>query len=318
MAPWLPSAADAPGVLVGPRVELELGVVDSGIHRQVRLRRVVQDGLPDRLLLLDPISFDTRIALASDWKTSPAGWSALDSTPWMRTSRELAVSGPAGGGLRHLEPAGGGLVLTVDLCPSRKPMDRKVVREVWGAFRKEARPVPVAFSLSGDWIRSHTKDLQWLQSQVDSGRIAPTWVNHTDHHRFRKGLRADRNFLLLPGTDLKSEVLGAEREMLLHGIVPSAFFRFPGLIDNDTLHRSVLAMGLLPLGADAWLAKAQRPREGSIVLIHANGNEPLGVQEFLALLRRESPKIRAGQWHLQDLSDDLEAEDSASGPKPPE
>jgi hypothetical protein len=37
---------------------------------------------------------------------------------------------------------------------------------------------------------------------------------------------------------------------------------------------------LIALGADAWLALDQRPNAGSIVLVHLNGNEPLGVKLF--------------------------------------
>ncbi len=34
---------------------------------------------------------------------------------------------------------------------------------------------------------------------------------------------------------------------------------------------------LIPLGADAWIAKNEAVKEGSIVLIHGNKNEPEGI-----------------------------------------
>ena len=37
---------------------------------------------------------------------------------------------------------------------------------------------------------------------------------------------------------------------------------------------------LISLGADAWLALDQRPNDGSIVLVHPNGNEPRGIKLF--------------------------------------
>jgi hypothetical protein len=46
------------------------------------------------------------------------------------------------------------------------------------------------------------------------------------------------------------------------------------------------------------------------VLIHGNGNEPVGVDDFLRLLRSENPEIRRGLWHLEDLSEELEEETS--------
>ena len=157
-------------------------------------------------------------------------------------------------------------------------------------------------------MRGHDKDLAWLVSQVDSDHIDPTWINHTDHHAYIKGLRDSRNFLFLPGTDVGSEILGAEAEMIRRGLTPSPFFRFPGLMDNQALFTKVLSTGLLPVGSDAWLAKNQKPSTGSIVLIHGNGNEPLGVADFLHLLDHHKDEIRKRAWHLEDLSDDLEEE----------
>ena len=61
----------------------------------------------------------------------------------------------------------------------------------------------------------------------------------------------------------------------------------------------------MPLGSDAWLAKSQKPVAGSIVLVHANGNEPLGVRRFLELLRSERERIRAGSWQLLDLRESV-------------
>jgi hypothetical protein len=75
-----------------------------------------------------------------------------------------------------------------------------------------------------------------------------------------------------------------------------------------------VALGLVPVGSDAWLAKNQRPGEGSIVLVHANGNEPLGVRRFLELLRTERERIRAGTWQLLDLRESVV--ETESGPAP--
>jgi len=37
---------------------------------------------------------------------------------------------------------------------------------------------------------------------------------------------------------------------------------------------------LISLGADAWLALNQKPRDGSIMLVHPNGNEELGLKLY--------------------------------------
>lgn len=60
--------------------------------------------------------------------------------------------------------------------------------------------------------------------------------------------------------------------MLSQGLVPSIFFRFPGLISSDNLINQLKSWGLIPLGANAWLGNGQKIKNGSIILIHGNGN----------------------------------------------
>jgi hypothetical protein len=98
-----------------------------------------------------------------------------------------------------------------------------------------------------------------------------------------------------------AEILRTEQAMLEHGMVPSVFFRFPGLVSSRELFDRVVAHGLVPVGSDAWLAKGQGPAEGSIVLVHGNGNEPIGIEDFLRLLRTERANIRDRDWLLVDL-----------------
>jgi hypothetical protein len=89
--------------------------------------------------------------------------------------------------------------------------------------------------------------------------------------------------------------------MIDNGLLPSAFFRFPGLVSDPKLVRRVISYGLIPVGSDAWLAKNQAPSPGSIVLVHGNGNEPIGIERFLALVKKERTAIREKHWLLFDL-----------------
>jgi peptidoglycan/xylan/chitin deacetylase (PgdA/CDA1 family) len=137
-------------------------------------------------------------------------------------------------------------------------------------------------------MEKHAEDLAWLRTLETSGQITVTWINHSFNHRYLKELPLARNFLLQPGTDLRKEILSTEVLMLEKGLKPSVFFRFPGLVSNLDLVKRVVSYGLVPIGSDAWLARSakdQDPTPGSIVLVHGNGNEPLGVSRFLALLR---------------------------------
>ena len=95
-----------------------------------------------------------------------------------------------------------------------------------------------------------------------------------------RGVAFDRNFLLTPGVDADAEILDTERLLIANGQTPSLFFRFPGLISNAPLMQAARRHHLISLGADAWLALRQRPKPGSIVLVHPNGNEPAGLKLF--------------------------------------
>ncbi|MXV51086.1 hypothetical protein GS399_08900 [Pedobacter sp. HMF7647] len=86
------------------------------------------------------------------------------------------------------------------------------------------------------------------------------------------------------------------------------FFRFPGLVSDQQIVDKVLSYGLIPVGSDAWLAKGEQAKTGSIVLIHGNGNEEIGVQDFIQLLKKEQVDIKNKQWLLYDLRQGLERE----------
>jgi len=176
-------------------------------------------------------------------------------------------------------------------------------------FGKEEKPVPVAVAVTGVWMDSHDPDLKFLQKLEKSGDISVTWINHTYHHRWRKSQPLKENYLLEKGTDVSGEILKTEAAMIERGLTPSIFFRFPGLVSSRELVLTVESFGLIPVGSDAWLGKNQWPKEGSIVLIHANGNEPFGIARFMKLIREEREKIVHGQWLLLDLREAAAAQE---------
>ncbi|MBK9577430.1 MAG: polysaccharide deacetylase [Fibrobacteres bacterium] len=282
-------------------LRVDLGIVDSGSTRLVRLRSFQEPNGEAMMVAVDPVRLEASVRAQAGWRVSTDSLSRLDSTTWSALRREESSVGWKRGGFSRLPGADRGVALTIDLCPSHKPFDRRLIAGLRSAFGPDASPIPVAFAVTGSWMRNHEKDLAWLRTLADSGIIAPTWINHTDNHRYKKGVANAKNFLLLPGTNVVAEILGAETEMLEHGIVPSVYFRFPGLVENKALFDQVAATGVLPVGTDAWLAKDQKPGPGSIVLIHGNGNEPKGVKDFLQLLQSKKSGIRQGTWRLEDL-----------------
>ena len=209
-------------------------------------------------------------------------------------------------GIQRGMPEETGITLTADLCPSHRPLDRRIFTDIFAEFKKVERPVPIALSVTGLWMNDHQADLAWIKDLQQKQEIYITWINHSYNHRVSKTLPLTQNFLLENGTDIYTEVTKTEIDMLKNGLLPSAFFRFPGLVSDQQLVYRITDLGLIPIGTDAWLAKGQQPQAGSIVLIHGNGNEPVGVDDFIKLLRSKTQAIVNKQWLLYDLRESVE------------
>lgn len=211
-------------------------------------------------------------------------------------------------GLIHGYPKEHGITLTIDLCPSHKKLDRVIFTTLIEEFSKTLQPVPVALSITGRFMLTHTDDILWLKDLEKQGKIKITWINHTYNHHYDPKAPLTENFILKPGTDISFEILGTEIALLQHGLTPSVFFRFPGLVSDNKAVTEVTNFGLIPIGSDAWLAKGQQAANGTIVLIHGNGNEPVGIKDFITLLHTEKEKAMANQWLLYDLRETVEDE----------
>jgi len=265
------------------------------------------------ILLVNPNSLDTKVDLANKYSLSSLQYSNVlaifKNTAYVKSleaaeAKDLQLQNA---GIDHAIPNEKGITLTIDLCPSHKALDRIIFQSVFDEFKKIEQPSPLAVSVSGKWMLKHQDDLNWLKSLVEKKELNITWVNHTYNHQVNK-LPLAENFLLAPGTNLDVEVLENEKLMLKNGLTPSVFFRFPGLVSDKTIVEKIEAYGLIPVGSDAWLAKGQQPNSGSIVLIHGNGNEEIGVKDFIQLLKTKQADVKNKQWLLFDLRQGLEKE----------
>lgn len=245
------------------------------------------DGLP-RYLVVNVETFESRLidptfvnckdpTAASEVATSPYGEAAREATrPPFPIHND---------GIHHAFGPVQGTFLTADLCPaSKERFEYRLFDELEKISVKSGRPVSIALSVSGKWIRQHDLDFETIRRLRDMRKLDVTWVNHSDSHPYRKGQKYGQNFLLEPGVIPDQEIEGAEQELLRRGEVPSVFFRFPGLVSNRKWIEELGRHSLLPIGSDAWLATGQKPVSGSVILIHANGNEPEGVTKFLKQL----------------------------------
>ncbi|WP_158812664.1 polysaccharide deacetylase [Methylocapsa sp. S129] len=246
----------------------------------VAIRTMTIDKTP-LLLLADSDKLTTRIERAACWTCQAASEESLAGTRYLRT---VVKAGEMPGiahrtflqnaGLTH--GAAQGAFVTGDLCPSRKPLDRRFFEKLMTT----GQGAPVALSVSGLWLLHHAADFHWLMEKQADGALDIIWTNHSYHHPYAKGRPDDQTFMMTKGLDADYEILQTERLLIANGGIPSVFFRFPGLVSNSPLMDAVRRHHLIVLGTDAWLAEGQRPGEGSIVLVHPNGNEEGGIDRF--------------------------------------
>jgi hypothetical protein len=263
------------------------------------------------LLVVNPQTLSTDLIQADQYVIFPDSWHTVFkkyiNTPYMQALNDAQKNAARlqDAGITHTLPNEKGVVLTIDLCPSSKPLDREVFEQVIQNFSAEEKPIPLAVAITGIWMNEHPQDLYWLQEQENKKEIEITWINHSYHHRFNRSLPISVNFMLEKNTDINSEIMQTEILMINKGIKPSVFFRFPGLVSDTLVFRKVIEFGLVPIGSDSWLAKNYQPHTGSIVLIHGNGNEPVGIKKFLELLQKEKLNIREKNWLLFDLQESV-------------
>lgn len=294
------------------RYKVNYSIVTQNQEKLIALRSFVNNN-QKYLLLVNPNSLETKVDFANKYALSSLEYSNVlaifKNTAYVK-SLEAALAKDLqlqNAGIDHAIPNEKGITLTIDLCPSHKGLDRIIFQSVFDEFKKIEQPAPIAVSLSGKWMLKHQDDLNWLKSLVDKKELNITWVNHSYNHEVNS-LPLAQNFLLAPGTNLDIEVLENEKLMLKNGLTPSVFFRFPGLVSDKSIVEEIEAYGLIPIGSDAWLAKGQQPNAGSIVLIHGNGNEEIGVKDFIQLLKAKQADVITKQWLLFDLRQGLEKE----------
>nr|WP_322625725.1 polysaccharide deacetylase [uncultured Flavobacterium sp.] len=265
-------------------------------------------------LYTDPQTLNTGIISPKDAKVIPTPLAELKAqftnTPYIKAlaTAESQSFSLQDAGLIHGYPKEHGITLTIDLCPSHKKLDRVIFTSLIQEFGKTLQPVPVALSITGRFMLTHSDDILWLKDLQNQNKIKITWINHTYNHHYDPKAPLTENFILKPGTDISFEILGTEIALLQHGLLPSAFFRFPGLVSDNKAVTAVTDFGIIPIGSDAWLAKGQQATNGSIVLIHGNGNEPVGVKDFINLLKTEKQNAMSKEWLLYDLRETVEDE----------
>lgn len=203
-------------------------------------------------------------------------------TPFAKQLSSATASYVKGGAIQSVTAHDKAIYLTMDLCPSSK---KGYEGDFIEKLTKQNGKTPIAIALSSAWKEHHAKEFEAL---VKNPLLEITWVNHTHTHFYDPKLVERQNFLLRHNTDVKGEILGLEKTLLEEGITPSVFFRFPGLIADEKLMRELReTYFLIPLGANAWIAKNEPIQKGSIILIHGNKNEPQGI----TMMEKKLPEV---------------------------
>lgn len=185
------------------------------------------------------------------------------------------------------------IYLTMDMCPSRK---RDYESEFIAQLTTFQDKVPIAIAVSSEWILHHQEAFNALKKNP---KLDITWVNHTHTHFYDRMLEDRKNFMLHAKTNVKEEILELEKLLIEKGETPSIFFRFPGLMANETLMKELReTYFLIPLSADAWIAKNEAVKEGSFILIHGNKNEPQGIE----MLEKMLPELMK-KYHFSPIQE---------------
>lgn len=177
-----------------------------------------------------------------------------------------------------------GQFLTIDMCPSSKSFEEEFFNKLVELSIKLDSAVPITICVSGLWINKHTEEFLWLIKQQKNGHFQITWVNHSFSHPYFKDKPFENNFLLSNKEDFENEVLKTEKILVSYNIAPSPFFRFPGLVSDQTLVNKLKNFGYIPLGSNAWLAKGEKSQNGSFILVHGNSNEKPGIELIIPML----------------------------------
>jgi peptidoglycan/xylan/chitin deacetylase (PgdA/CDA1 family) len=178
-----------------------------------------------------------------------------------------------------------GITITTDLCPSSKEgFEHRLYKAM---IEKFPHPVPVTLFITGRWIEKHTEAFAQFLVWEKEQNLSITWGNHTYTHPYHPKAPLEKNFALSPDYNLTEDTLKLEKMLIEKGVTPSVFFRFPGLVSDAKTVQAIHDLGLITIGSDTWIAKGEKVKEGSIILLHGNKNEPKGVEIFLEILHKE-------------------------------
>lgn len=224
----------------------------------------------------------------------------LDHTPFGNLRNALLILADHERGIEHgpREQLLGSIALTIDLCWSLRPFEAGLYDHLTAMARETGGTMHATNFVTGRWMAQHPLEMERLIRLGGQTGVEMTWGLHSWDHP-KSGIFMND----YAPESLRGDTLLLERDLLEWGVVPSVYYRFPGLIHDDTRLREIIAMNLVPVDCDSWLALSftnrpptrLAPRDGSIILLHGNGNEPRGIPQFIEFMRQHP------DWELAPL-----------------
>ena len=246
------------------------------------LRQLKLSDKTTKYLALNPMTLETKIINSNNIKER--NWEHLEdkysASVYMKLRNHAKMYRNEGelknAGIQNIKSQNS-YMITTDLCPSSKKLDYHLYTDI---AKNTTITIPIGIAITGSWMRYHKNDLKWLLDMQKNKLLSITWINHSYNHNYIRERKLHSNFLLIRDTDVEKEILDMEELMLENKLNLSIYFRFPGLISNRIIYNQIIDYGLIPLGSDSWIGKNKFPKEGSIALVHGNGNDPKGVRKL--------------------------------------
>jgi peptidoglycan/xylan/chitin deacetylase (PgdA/CDA1 family) len=191
--------------------------------------------------------------------------------------------------------------VTIDMCWSVRPFEVDLFKLLRETGRNAKRMIhPVVF-ISGRWMEQHPGEMHSLIDLDSAPNVEVTFGLHSWIHP-----KTGEFMNELSPQKVREDTLRLESKLLEWGIVPTVYYRFPGLVHDTVRLREILSLDLLPIDCESWMALLERKNKGpfaqpiqngSIILVHGNGNEPDGIPPLQHWFKAH------GDWELRPLAD---------------
>ncbi len=87
--------------------------------------------------------------------------------------------------------------------------------------------------------------------------------------------------------------------MLENGILPSYFFRFPGLKEKDEHINTLSRLNMIAIDANQWMGKSVK--NWGILIVHSNGVVNSEVRAFSRFLQKKEQNFKIKRFAFRDI-----------------